>query len=97
EADQLRFRGERDADLEVALLAVREIYRELVLLAREADVGEDRARAVDDVPVRAMVTQHAPVVAAGLAGDPDIFQDGGARQEVGDLVGARDGLAGDGV
>ena len=45
----LRLGGERDADLEVALLAVREIGGELVGLAEQPDRLQHRLRLVDDV------------------------------------------------
>src|SRR5207253_749451 len=66
-------------------------------LVDEPDVGEDGARAGDDVRVRPVMAQHRPVVVAGLAGDPDVLEDGRAGQDVGDLVGAGDRLARDGV
>ena len=64
QAQEAGFRGERDADLEVPLLAVREVHRQLGLLAGEADVGEDGAGAVHDVGVGSVVAEHAPVVVA---------------------------------
>ena len=49
EAQQLRLGGERDADLEVALLAVREVGGELVGLGFEADRLQHGLRLVEDV------------------------------------------------
>ena len=42
EAQELRLGGQRDADLEVALLAVREVGGELVRLVAQADRFEHR-------------------------------------------------------
>ena len=42
EAQELRLGGQRDADLEVALLAVREVGGQLVGLAAQADRVEHR-------------------------------------------------------
>ena len=92
EAQQLRLGGERDADLEIALLAVREVGGKLVGLAGKADRGQHRFRLVDDVAEVAVVAQHVPAVPARLRGDAHVFQRGGVRQDVGDLVGARDAL-----
>ena len=49
EAQQLRLGGERDADLQVALLAVREIGGQLVGLVEQADGLQHRLGLVDDV------------------------------------------------
>ncbi len=49
EAQQLRLGGERDADLEIALLAVREIGGELVRLAEQADRLQHGFGLLDDV------------------------------------------------
>ena len=49
EAQQLRLGGERDADLEIALLAVREIGGKLVGLVEQADRLQHGLGLVDDV------------------------------------------------
>ena len=41
---------------------------------------------LDDVAEAPVVAEHAPAVAARLRGDADVFQHGGVRQDVGDLV-----------
>ena len=55
EAQQLRLGRERDADLEIALLAVREVGGELVGLAAQADRFQHGFRLVDDVAEVAVV------------------------------------------
>ena len=97
EAQELRLGGERDADLEIALLAVREIGGELVGLAAQADRLQHGFGLLDDVAIGAVVAQHAPAVPARLRGDADVLERGGVGQDVGDLVGAGDALAGDAV
>ena len=70
--------AERDADLEIALLAVREIGGQLVLLVEQAHRGEHRARPVEHVGVGVVVAQQAPRVTARLRGDADVLEHGGA-------------------
>ena len=95
EAQELGLGGQRDADLEVALLAVREVRRQLVLLAREADRGQHGARPRSITSRRRGGAEQAPAVAARLGGDAHVLQHGGAGQDVGDLVRAGDALARD--
>ena len=55
EAEELGFGRQRDADLEIALLAVRKIGGKLVPLAREADRLQCRVGFFDDVAVCAVM------------------------------------------
>src|SRR5262249_50192829 len=89
--------GERNADLEIALLAVGEIGGELVRLRPEADSLEHRFGLFDDVEISAVVPQHAPAMPARLRGDADVLERRGVGQDIGDLVGAGDALRGDEV
>ena len=97
EAQELRLGGERDADLEVALLAVREVGGELVGLGVQADRLQHGLRLVDDVVEVGVVGQHAPGVAARLGGDAHVLERRGIGEDVGDLVGAGDALLRDAV
>ena len=98
EAEELRLRRQRDADLEVALLAVREVRRRARPPCRRAPpTPARRGRASMTSANDAVVAQEAPGVLARLGGDPHVLEHGGAGQDVGDLVRARDGLRGDRV
>ena len=97
QAEEHRLRGEGDADLEVPLLAVREVRGELRLLPTEPDGVEDRPRAVDQVAVRAVVPVDGPGVAPRLHGDAHVLEGARAGQDVRHLVGAGDRLPGDRV
>ena len=92
-----RLGGERDADFEIALLAMRQIGGEFVRLAEQADGVERRFRLLVDVGEGAVVRDHVPGVAARLRGDAHVFQRRGVGQDIGDLVGARDALLRDHV
>ena len=54
EAQQLRLGGERDADLEIALLAVREVGGELLRLAAQTDRTRAPLRALSMMSVKAL-------------------------------------------
>ena len=97
EAEQLGLGGQCDGDLEIALLAVREVGPQFVFLVAEAHRLEHRAGPLDDIAVGAMVAEEAPGVMAGLDGDAHVLEDGRPGQDVGDLVRAGDGLARDAV
>src|SRR5207249_79190 len=97
QAEEPGLRRERDADLEVPLLAVGEVGREVVLLLGEAHGGEDVARPIDDIGVRPVMAEQAPRMVTRLGGDPDVLAHRGAGQDVGDLVRAGDGLPRDTV
>src|SRR5262249_19929414 len=64
EAEQLRLSGERDADLEIALLAVREIGGKLVGLVDQPDRLEHRLCLRDDVAKVIVVPEPVPAAAA---------------------------------
>ena len=55
EAQQLRLGGQRDADLEIALLAVRQIGGQFIGLAQQADRIERGLRLLVDVGEVAVV------------------------------------------
>jgi hypothetical protein len=95
QAQDLRLGGQRDADLEIALLAVREIGGQLLLLVGQADGGQHRARAVEHVGVGVTVAQQAPGVTARLRSDAHVLEHGRPRHDVGDLVRAGQRLARD--
>ena len=97
ETQQCRLGGERDADLEIALLAVRQVGGEFIRLAEQADGGKRLFRLLVDVGKGAVVRNHVPGMPARLGGDAHVFKHGGIRQDVGDLVGARDALLRDHV
>ena len=80
---------ERDADLEIALGAVGEVGRQLVLVWEEANGVQHRSGPVDDVGERKTITHHVPRAVARLRGDSNIFENAGPRQDIGDLVGTR--------
>jgi hypothetical protein len=90
EAQQLGLGGQGDRDLRVALLAVGEVGGQLVGLAVEPHVAQHGVGARQEVGEGAMVAQQAPAVVARLRGDAHVLQDGGAGQDVGDLVRAGD-------
>ena len=92
EAQQLRFGGKRDADFEIALLAVRQIAGKLGGLAQEADGIERRLGLAVDIGKGAVMRDHVPAVPARLRGDAHVFQRRGIGQDIGDLIGARDAL-----
>ena len=93
EAQELRLGGERNADLEIALLAVRKVGGKLIRLAAQPDQFQHGLRLVDKVAVGVVMREHAPTVAARLRGNSHIFQGGGVGQDIGDLVGAGDALS----
>ena len=95
QAEQLRLGRQRDADLQMALLAVGQVGRQLVLLAAQADRLQHRFGALDEVAIRAVVRQQAPAVPPRLGGDADVLKRGGIGQDVGDLIRAGDALPGD--
>ena len=92
EAEQFRLGGERDADLQIALLAMRQIGGQLVGLAEQADRVERALGLLVDVGEGAVMREHVPAVPARLRGDAHVFQRRGVGQDVGDLVGAGDAL-----
>ena len=97
EAQQLRLGGERDADLEVALLAVREIGGQLIGLVEQAHGLQHGFGLADDVVIVAVVLEHAPAVPPRLRGDAHVLERGGIGEDVGDLVGAGDALLRDAI
>ena len=97
EAEQLRLGGERDADLEVALLAVREVGGELVGLVEQTHRLQHGLGLVDEIAVVAVVLEHAPAVPPRLGGNAHVLKRGGVGQDVGDLVRAGDALLRDAV
>ena len=62
ETQELRFSGKRDADLEIALLAMRKIGGQLPRLAAQADCLEGLLGLLDDVPIGPMMSQQAPAM-----------------------------------
>ena len=64
EAEELGLGGEGDADLEVALGAVREVGGQLLFLRAQPDRLQHGAGAVDQVRERIPVAQHVPRVVA---------------------------------
>ena len=86
EAQQPGLGRQRDPDFEIALLAVRQVGRQLVRLARKTNRLQHLLGLLDDVAIAAVVGQHAPTVAPRLRGDPDILEGGGVGKEVGDLI-----------
>ena len=70
----MRLGGERDADLEIALLAVRQIGGQFMGLARETDGIERGFRLLVDVGEGGVVRNDIPGVPARLRGDADVFQ-----------------------
>ena len=76
---------------------MREVGSEFLSLVAQTDGIEHRLRLVDDVGEGIVMPQHAPAVPARLRGDADVFERGGIRQNVGDLVRAGDALARDAI
>ena len=97
EAEQLRLRGQRDADLEVALLAVGQVGGQLPVLVAEPHRLQHGVGAVEHVGERAVVAQEAPGVPPRLGGDAHVLEHGRAGQDIGDLVRARHALPGDAI
>ena len=90
EQEELRLAGQRQGDLELALLAVREIAHDLGLPVGEPDRVEHLARAV----VKRRVAVHAAMKVElgrgeGLHRQEAVLERGEPREEVGDLVRAR--------
>jgi len=96
-AQEFRLSGERNPDLKIALLAMRQICGQLLSLAAQADRFQHGLSFCNDVAIGGVMGEHAPAVPARLGCDTDIFQRGGVRQNVGDLVGTRDALARDAI
>src|SRR5262245_35646755 len=97
EEEELRVRGERDADLEVALLAVRQLGAAHVALGAEAQVSEDLLGALVHRGEPVGVAPEAIVGDARLGGDADVLEHREIAEDVGDLVRARDAEARHGV
>ena len=97
EAQELRLGRQRDADFQVALLAMRQVGGQFLGLAAQPDLIQHRLGLVHQVAEGAVMRQHAPAVAARLGGDADVFEDARIRQDVGDLVRAGDALPRDAV
>ena len=97
EAEQPGLGRQRDADFEVALLAMREVGGQFVRLAQETYRRQHRLGLLDDVAIGAVVGQQAPAVPARLRGDADVFERGGVGEDVGDLIRSGDALVRDPV
>src|SRR5262245_24057098 len=87
EQEELRLAGQRQGDLELALLAVREIAHDLGLLVGQPDRVEDAPRAL----VKCRVAVHAAVQVElgrrqGLNRKETVLERGEPREEVGDLI-----------
>ena len=93
EQEQRRIGRERDAELEVALLTVREMRRDPVELGGQPDRFEDLhgPLAHVDEAIGARPEVEGPRVA--LHRDPHVLEHGEVREDVGDLVGLRDAEA----
>jgi hypothetical protein len=95
EHEHLRLQRHQHRDLQLALVAVRQVGHELVLLVLQRDGGQD---AVGALHQRLVVAPDAPQVEAPavgavtrrLHGQPHVLQHGEAREQVGELEGAAD-------
>src|SRR6185369_190310 len=91
EQHQARLRGEGEADLERALLAVREGARELRLLAGKAELREEAARFVEE---HALGGERPPEgearAAARLHRRREVVEHAEAPEDARDLVAARE-------
>src|SRR5262245_22077033 len=92
EAEQCGLGCEGNADFEIALLAMRKIGSQLVALVVKADRFKYGLRFLDDVVVGAVMLEHAPAMPARLRSNAHVFQRCRIRQDIGDLIGARDSL-----
>ena len=97
EAEQFWLGGERNADFEIALLAMRQIARQFIGLAEKPDEAKRGFRFGVDVGEGAVMRDHVPAVPARLRGDANVFQRRYIRQDIGDLIGAGDALLRDRV
>src|SRR5579863_4307600 len=71
---------------------MREVGGQLVRFGQQPDGVQDRLRLLDQVAVRAVMSEHAPAVAARLGGDADVLERGYVGEDVSDLVRPRDAL-----
>jgi len=97
EQEERRVGAERDAELEVALLAVGEVGGQQLALVPEADLLQDGAGLVADAAERHGAPPEVEREAVGLRGHADVLEDGEVREDVGDLVRLRDAEARDPV
>src|SRR5262245_4727750 len=85
EEQELRVGGERQADLEISLLAVRQVACQLVTPLLETEGSQERSDGAFDVwtlPERAEVARDS---CARLRGNANVVVDGDAGEDVGDL------------
>jgi hypothetical protein len=90
EQEQARLGGERDAELEVALLPVGEIGGHQLRLLRERHLTQDAGGLFAH---RGEVGRAGPEIereVVGLHRHPHVLEDGEVRKHVGDLVGLGD-------
>ncbi len=94
EEEQDRLGGQGDGDLEMALLAVREVGGELVGLVGEPDGLEDGQRPVAHLGEPIGARPEVERARVTLGGHPHVLEHGEVRKDVGDLVRLGDARAG---
>src|SRR5262249_19494584 len=87
EEQQARRRSERDRQLELSLLAMRDLARWRLNLGGKPDVGQRRARTSRHlgIAVPAPPQQASPGRTAGEGGDPNVLEQRKRREDVGAL------------
>src|SRR5262249_28740085 len=93
EQQERRVRGERDADLEIALLAVREVLGVRVAARGEPERLQQPARHVVDVGTTPERRGAARLGRAGLRGHAHVVEHGDLRKDVRDLECLREAQA----
>ena len=91
---QGRIGRQRDPDLQVPLLAMREMGGQVCRLRRQAHRPEDRERSLAAVRESVRARPEVERAAVALHGHPHVLQHGQMREDIRDLVGLGDAQAG---